>query len=121
MGMNDWTAKNAAIAGTAIGVPAIAFMIYMANYDAPADTSYRDNGDLQRVDAERYCKAEVEARLKSPSSAKYSDVSAIGYKTVTVSGAVDSENSFGAMLRSRFSCTVTLEGDTWNLDTITVN
>lgn len=54
------------------------------------------------------CKGEVEDALKSPSSASFSEVSAVrtGHLFWTVTGAVDAENGFGAMIRNRFTCTM---------------
>jgi hypothetical protein len=36
-----------------------------------------------------------------------------------VTGAVDAQNSFGAMIRSNFTCSVRLDGDTWYLTSLT--
>lgn len=69
-------------------------------------------------EAARYCKESVENRLKSPSSADFAE----GFmasakmtqntKTQTVyvyNSYVDAANSFNAKLRTRFSCTVTVQ------------
>jgi hypothetical protein len=75
-----------------------------------------DNG----VGAERVCRDFVKDRLKSPSSAKFSglahDNSGTGF---VVTGNVDSQNSFGAMVRNSFTCDVRLDGDTWRLTSLT--
>lgn len=67
-------------------------------------------------DAERVCKEDfIAKRLKAPASAKYDlDVSG-GPTRFTVSGTVDAENSFGAMLRSNVTCIVEDAGDRWRL------
>ncbi|MEO8096386.1 MAG: hypothetical protein ABI811_01705 [Acidobacteriota bacterium] len=59
----------------------------------------------------------VEKRLKSPATAKFSEESAVLHESVWfVKGAVDSQNSFGAMLRLIYLCRVRhAEGDTWIL------
>ena len=62
--------------------------------------------------AEIACKDAVKQRLKSPSSAKFHDVSAFrsaGHYKVT--GSVDADNSFGASMRNSFSCDVKVVGD----------
>jgi hypothetical protein len=61
--------------------------------------------------AEVMCEGFVKDRLKSPSSAEF-DTSFTGSgPTYTVTGTVDSQNSFGAMVRNEFSCTVRHDGD----------
>lgn len=47
----------------------------------------------------------VKKNLKTPSTASFSNVSASGTDgSYTVTGEVDSQNSFGAMIRNRFTC-----------------
>lgn len=66
-----------------------------------------DSGGSGNSGAIVACEQQVEASLKSPSSAKFHDVAATGGPTTyTVRGTVDAENSFGASLRSSFQCTV---------------
>lgn len=58
--------------------------------------------------AKAACEDAIGKRLKSPSTAQYQDdVDGTGNRPFTVTGTVDSENSFGAMLRSSYQCTVT--------------
>lgn len=74
------------------------------------------------VSATIMCEQFVERRLKSPSTAEFSQEtqrkSGAGW---TVTGAVDSQNSFGAMVRNRFRCTVTprADGEAWDLNELT--
>ena len=57
------------------------------------------------------CRDWVRDRLKSPSSAKFSGESVRRSGTsYTVTGAVDSQNSFGAMIRNDFTCETTNSG-----------
>jgi len=69
-----------------------------------------------------FCKRAVEASLKAPSTAKFQSVlgatiSQYGDETFSVESYVDSQNGFGAMLRSNYICTVTyLGGNRWRLD-----
>lgn len=65
------------------------------------------------------CERAVESSLKAPGTADFSgplgsDITANG-DTYKVSGYVDSENGFGANLRSNFTCTVRDTGDNWDL------
>lgn len=62
------------------------------------------------VEAQIACESRVKDALKSPSTADFSD-DVTGSGPYTVTGTVDSENSFGAMLRSEFQCTVKVTGD----------
>lgn len=72
-------------------------------------------GDLigTRKLVEQTCREAVENRLKSPSSAEFSDVQARQDDSAgtrwTVTGKVDSENSFGASIRNTFTCTSTYD------------
>lgn len=56
------------------------------------------------------CEELVKDNLKAPSTAVF-DTDATGNGVWTVTGTVDSENSFGAMLQADFQCTVIIEGE----------
>lgn len=72
-------------------------------------------------DAQVACKTYVLDRLKAPASAAFSGLAFTGANpTWTVTGAVDSQNSFGATIRSTFRCTVTARGDQWDLGSLSV-
>lgn len=75
------------------------------------------------------CKQFVTDRLKAPSTAKFrnyfeddGEVNVSGGPSeFTVISSVDSENGFGAMLRSEFVCTVThVSGGNWRLVDVTL-
>jgi hypothetical protein len=73
-----------------------------------------------------YCEQAVSRRLKAPGTADYGNESAhrAGDGTgqeYAVSGTVDSENGFGAKLRSSFSCYVTQTPDGWRIDRLTLD
>lgn len=64
------------------------------------------------------CQQFVEDRLKSPGSADFSDEDATENSngSWTVTGVVDSDNSFGASIRNSYECTVRHSvGDNWKL------
>lgn len=76
------------------------------------------DGDDQAVtdgEVRRQCETWVEDQLKAPATADFTDgsVTADGASSWTVTGAVDAENSFGALVRSDWTCDIRLEGDTW--------
>ena len=60
------------------------------------------------------CQEWVKNKLKSPSTAQFSgQVVSGGPSSWRVTGNVDAENSFGAAMRSAWTCTIRLDGDTW--------
>lgn len=66
------------------------------------------------------CRDWVKARLKSPSSADFSNevVTSEGNR-YTVRGAVDSDNSFGAPIRNTYECVATYSGEATTLVSLT--
>jgi len=82
--------------------------------------SNRGSDPPDGFDAQVACKSFVEDRLKSPSSADFSNVTHSGDSPRwTVTGSVDAENSFGASLRSDWTCTVRLDGGDFVLESLT--
>jgi hypothetical protein len=74
--------------------------------------------------AQEACQDRVETLLKSPATAKFSDVVAVpqGADTWKVTGSVDSENSFGALLRSSFTCMAESDdGEAWTTSRASVS
>lgn len=109
----DKSDNKAAIPLAIVGVMLAGLMLW-AFVGGDGD-SEPDESAIRR-DAERVCEEDfIAPRLKSPSSAE-SDLSASGGPvTYTVTGTVDAENSFGAMLRSNVTCIVRLGDDEWTL------
>lgn len=74
------------------------------------------------------CEDFVKQRLKSPGTAEFPGVTDSDYAKTTVlsdtkpwkykvTGVVDSQNGFGATVRSNYACTVSTKDDkTWTLD-----
>ena len=89
-----WVAAGAA-AVVAIAVTVV--LLLMPN-DEPAP-------DLARS-AETACTEYVTSRLKSPATAKFVGIKVEqdGDRYYLVTGEVDSQNSFGALVRSEFEC-----------------
>lgn len=76
---------------------------------------YTHTDDYQ---AKRACESWVRDQLTSPSTAKFSDEDWFeAGESLTgrpaVDGAVDSQNEYGAMIRSRFSCAMSHDGGEW--------
>lgn len=60
------------------------------------------------------CQAWVKDELKAPATAKFSGGGATGSDgDWTITGAVDAENSFGALIRTTWTCDARVEGDDW--------
>lgn len=92
-----------------------------------------DDPAVIRAGAEQACQEWVTDRLKAPSTAEFVDVYAtkgqadlteqdiydgkLDESVYTVKGSVDSQNGFGAMLRTGWTCEVKLdaEGENWTL------
>jgi hypothetical protein len=75
----------------------------------------------QTFGAMESCQRFVLERLKAPSNAKFEDalsekvVTPVGGGEYVVKSFVDAQNSFGATLRSRYTCSVKDEGNSWSL------
>ena len=68
------------------------------------------------TEARAICEGWVEDQLKSPATAKFQDGGASGGPSgYTIDGTVDSENSFGALVRSDWTCDIRWDesGDQW--------
>lgn len=108
--------KRWAIAFGLIVVAAVAFI-------ATRNVNHEATPAEKKADAQRACQEKfIPARLKAPSTAKYSAVTVTeSAGNYTVMGSVDAENSFGAPIRSSFVCTMHSTGDQWVLDSAGVN
>lgn len=95
------------IAGVAVAA-LLALIIWVAVNSAGGPKSEYDANNPAEVKAQ--CEARIERLLKAPDSAKF-DSTATGSGTWTVTGTVDSENGFGAVLRSNYQCTVVVNSD----------
>jgi RNA polymerase subunit RPABC4/transcription elongation factor Spt4 len=85
-------------------------------FNNPPDTVSYDEAQAQ-ADCENF----VKARLKSPSTAKFPagpeiTISGSGTGPWKIYGYVDSQNSYGAMLRQKYECVLHYEGTTVKLD-----
>ncbi len=82
-----------------------------------------DDTDPASPDAATVCQEQVADRLRSPSTAKFvgtplTQPHASLEKVVIVTGEVDSENGFGAQVRSVYECSILREDDgTYRLST----
>lgn len=122
--MSDEPPKPAAVSGKSALVGCLLLLVLVAGGCA-ALVAYGSDSDASReTDAKIWCHQYVKDRLKSPGSADFSgDYVAEGADdgAYTVSGSVDSQNSFGASVRNTFQCTVRKRSgaDTWVLVELT--
>ena len=121
------------IAGT---ISALVFLILIAyfflNYSNSCSSGTPTAEDtLNKIKAEAFVKSQtyVSSFLKAPGSAKFpsildSDVSitSLGDNTWKVSAWVDAQNSFGALIRNWYSCTMKRTGEeVWQLKELYIN
>jgi len=103
----------------AVGVAVLAacgLFVFQSQHTEP--TSEDNSRDAQRACEKNF----IPSRLKAPATAKFSgeSVSHAG-ETYTVTGAVDSENGFGALIRASFTCVMHSSDDQWVLDSASVD
>lgn len=64
---------------------------------------------------EKACEAYVAGQLTSPATARFSGEQFFDTDSPEVSGSVDSQNGYGAVARSQFSCTMSRTGGGWQV------
>lgn len=104
--------------GTGVGCLVVVgiLLVGMVSCIAVSSSSHsRPSQDDISSSAQQNCEDLVKRGLKSPSTAKFSDEDVSGSDVMTITGSVDSENSFGASLRASFQCTATVDGDNVNM------
>ena len=101
----------------------IIFLVFKCSCSQTDEQVSDNNEQNSKITALTAAQEEVKARLKSPSSADFpwgSDcVTKISDNTYVINSYVDSQNSFGAMLRTNFTCQITLTGnDNYTCDSV---
>ena len=92
--------------GAVLGVGFLTLILIWQFNKTPAGPT----GEDLRINAVTACERAVAQNLKAPATAQYqSTASGVGPWTVT--GTVDAENSFGALVRSQYECSVELRGE----------
>lgn len=118
-----------------ISLSIIGFFVFIAfgSLGDQASTSsntpktYGDNDNDKRL-AYNYAQDFIKDRLKAPRSAKFAGIAdKVNHVTYVrpnvykIRSYVDSQNSFGAMIRSQWSCTIVFKGDTVSCTDIVIN
>ena len=111
--MNKWSWAGIAVLSVVVAVVAVFTVI-----DEVDSQQHGSNSAAYYA-----CTDYVRDRLKAPATADFppynGGVSRSG-DTYRVNGYVDSENSFGANLRTNFTCSVSYDDGRWELDDIAV-
>lgn len=99
-------------------VPCLGLIIYLfspSEKSAPSGSSMTSNNKFL---AYSYAEDFVKKQLKSPSTAKFpgtfeknEHITELGASRYKIVSWVDSQNGFGAMIRTNFSCIIQFEGD----------
>lgn len=94
-------------------VAAVATLVVTLVADRTGDETRGPTLESQAVTA---CEGFVSQRLKAPATVSFVNTTVVtstsGYRVV---GAVDAQNSFGALIRTPYACEVTRRNDTWSL------
>lgn len=85
---------------------------------ACSNEPYDPNNENEAV---AQCEGFADQRIKAPATAEYDLVASRAGEGWTVTGTVDSENGFGANIRSNVECQLHFEGDTAHLDDIAIS
>ena len=91
-----------------------------------SDQANEQSTSNNTIGAWTYMKEFVRQRLKSPSTAEFPfgghrDVTALGDKRYLVESYVDSQNSFGATLRTKFRGVIRETPNGWELESLAVD
>lgn len=104
------------------------FGLFMPGEDKPKPIAEESADAPSKSEAWTMAKEFVEDRLKSPASADYGGqvssetVTQTGENTFSVSAWVDSENAFGATIRTRFDCKLRYRGDgNWRCEELAIH
>lgn len=99
------------------GTVALAAMLTCLTGCGGSSEPYDPNNEYE---LEAQCEGFVDGRLKAPATAEYDLTAVTDGSGWTVTGTVDSQNSFGALVRNNVMCAIHFEGDTAHLDDISI-
>jgi hypothetical protein len=93
--------------GGCLGLIAV-FVLVVAGCTALSSGNSPSSGN-DSYEAKAACEERISSQLKAPATAEFDSTVTGGGGQYTVTGTVDSENSFGAMLRSNYECSVRVD------------
>lgn len=109
-------AAGRSILGILLLLAIIGFVIYSCSTDSD---SSEDSDSSDEIAAEAMCEQFVTERLKAPATADFPGADSVvvtGDNQYEVTASVDSENGFGAQIRTDYVCVVHDNGgDRWTL------
>lgn len=91
------------------------------SYGNTAQTSRNPNDDVM---AQVVCEKWVKTQLKAPATAQFDTATrtSLGNDRYHISGPVDAENGYGALIRNTYDCTVAFTGaDTYRYESVVLN
>jgi hypothetical protein len=98
-----------------LSILSIVVFIFIAFGSSDSDSDSSSSEDLL---AYNYAETYVKQRLKSPSTAEFAGlfekrdhITKVGDREYKITSYVDSQNGFGATLRSKWSCTIKFVGN----------
>lgn len=112
LGPSEQDRKNRRVAIVAVAAVVVLVLVAFA-------TGALDGGPSER-DARVACEGFADERLKAPATADYNLTATESGNGWNVTGTVDSENGFGAKVRSDIICQLHFDSDTAVLDQISV-
>lgn len=100
-------------------IAAAAVVVGLAIMGKAMQGSSSSSGDGDRASARSVCYDFVRDRLKAPATAQFSEteIESSGNQW-TVSGSVDAQNSFGALIRNNYTCVTTVQSGQWQLESL---
>lgn len=117
--------NGSALAGCVVILFIIGIVIYSCSTDSGSDSSTEPDDGGGGSMAEVMCENFVTDRLKAPSTADFPGADAVddlGDDEYQVTASVDSENGFGAMIRTDYVCTIRYAGgDEWQLVSLNID
>lgn len=81
----------------------------------------QDKAQSAISDAKWQCRQYIEPRLKAPSTAKFQNYNEFSWHNGNVSGYVDAQNSFGAQIRTTFTCHMSPDGKKWTVGAASID
>jgi len=118
----SFKASDLMVAKVILGIAIFVMIVVMFNSCGKTSTTSK-GPEVDNTTAWVMVQDYVSSALKAPSTAKFPPsfdegvhISETGYQTYECRGYVDSQNSFGAMMRTNFTCTVRhVGGGRWEL------
>lgn len=115
-----WPGWKIALLVAALISPAVVFALVLTAVRSDPSDSSKTAPTLES--AAGMCHEEVKKNLKAPGTAQFGTAdfsTTVEGVPIRVSGWVDAQNSFGALVRNRYSCLATPSGSTWTISDVT--